>query len=79
VNGPATAHRSGPAIATGRVIAAQHPDDRAGSESRLTPGLVVAQAAYRAFGPEHTDWVRTVLDYHGLDGRPANRLADLAE
>jgi hypothetical protein len=31
------------------------------------------------FGPEHLDWVRTVLDYHGLDRRPADRLADLAQ
>jgi hypothetical protein len=44
----------------------------------LTAELAVIQAAHRVFGPEHLDWVRTVLDYHGLDRRPADRLADLA-
>jgi hypothetical protein len=45
----------------------------------VTPELAVIQAAQRVFGPEHLDWVRTVLDYHGLDRRRADRLADLAE
>jgi hypothetical protein len=55
-------------------------DARAGRAERgFTPELAVIQAAYRVFGPEHLDWVRTVLDYHGLDRRPAVRLADLAE
>lgn len=80
MNRPATAHQSGPVIAAGRLTAGQRTDDRAERfEGRLTADLVVAQAAYRAFGWEHTDWVRTVLDYHGLDGRPATRLAELAD
>jgi len=34
--------------------------------------------AYRVFGPLHPDRVRVVLDYHGLDGQPAGRLAEIA-
>jgi len=48
------------------------------SEIRLTPELVVTQAAYRLFGADHPDRVRTVLDYHGLGSHPADQLALLA-
>ena len=30
------------------------------------------------FGPLHPDRVRVVLDYHGTDGQPAGRLAEIA-
>jgi hypothetical protein len=52
--------------------------DDARSEVRLTPELVVTQAVYRVFGADHPDRVRAVLDYHGLNSRPADRLAMLA-
>lgn len=35
------------------------------------PPAVLSQLAYRVFGPLRPDQVRTVLDYHGLIGRPA--------
>ena len=41
-----------------------------------TPPVVLSQLAYRVFGPLRPERVRTVLDYHGLAGRPAGtRLA----
>jgi len=43
-----------------------------------SPTEVLSQLAYRVFGPLHPDRVRVVLDYHGLDGQPAARLAEVA-
>src|SRR5664279_6016082 len=43
-----------------------------------SPTEVLPQLAYRVFGPLHPDRVRVVLDYHGLDGQPAGRLAGIA-
>ena len=43
-----------------------------------SPTAVLSQLAYRVFGPLHPDRVRVVLDYHGLDGQPAGRLAEIA-
>ena len=43
-----------------------------------SPTEVLSQLAYRVFGPLHPDRVRVVLDYHGLDGQPAGRLAEIA-
>ena len=43
-----------------------------------SPTEVLSQLAYRVFGPLHPDRVRVVLDYHGLDGQPAGRLAEVA-
>jgi hypothetical protein len=67
-------------MVAGLVAAAPDVDGRSGGPERLlTPDFAVTQAAHRVFGPAHQDWVRAVLDYHGLDGRPADRLADLAD
>jgi len=44
----------------------------------LTPELVVWQVVQRVFGPLHPDRIGAVLDYHGLNGRPADHLAVLA-
>ena len=43
-----------------------------------SPTEVLSQLAYRVFGPLHPDRVRVVLDYHGLAGSPAGRLAEVA-
>ena len=39
---------------------------------------MLSQLAYRVFGPLRPDRVRVVLDYHGLAGHPAGRLAEVA-
>lgn len=36
-----------------------------------TPPAVLSQLTYRIFGPLRPDQVQTLLDYHGLTGRPA--------
>lgn len=36
-----------------------------------TPRALLSQLTYRVFGPLRSDQVRTMLDYHGLAGRPA--------
>ena len=41
-----------------------------------SPTEVLSQLAYRVFGPLRPDRVRVVLDYHGLAGHPAGRLAE---
>ncbi len=43
-----------------------------------SPTEVLSQLAYRVFGPLHPDRVRLFLDYHGLAGHPAERLAEIA-
>ena len=37
-----------------------------------TPPVVLSQLAYRVFGPLRSDQVRTMLDFHGLAGHPAD-------
>jgi hypothetical protein len=74
MNRPAFLHRGGPVHGAPDVYARADRPERG-----FTPDLAVIQAAHRVFGPEHLGWVRAVLDYHGLDRRPADRLADLAE
>lgn len=37
----------------------------------MTPPAVLSQLTYRVFGPLRLDQVQTMLDYHGLTGRPA--------
>ena len=43
-----------------------------------TPPVILSQLAYRVFGPLRPDQVRTMLDYHGLAGRPAGTLLAVA-
>lgn len=42
------------------------------------PPVVLSQLAYRVFGPLRPDQVRTMLDYHGLAGRPAGTVLAVA-
>ena len=44
----------------------------------VTPAQVLSQLAHRLFGPLRPSRTRIVLDYHGLLGRPAGRVADIA-
>lgn len=44
----------------------------------VTPAQVLSQLAHRLFGPLRPRRTRIVLDYHGLLGRPAGRVADIA-
>ena len=43
-----------------------------------SPTEVLSQLAYRVCGPLHPGRIRVVLDYHGLEGRPAAPLAEIA-
>ena len=43
-----------------------------------TPVALTSQLAHRVFGPLRRDRVRATLDYHGLAGRPAERVAEVA-
>lgn len=43
-----------------------------------TAAAVLSQLAHRLFGPVRMDRVRTMLDYHGLTGHPANSAAVVA-
>jgi hypothetical protein len=43
-----------------------------------TAAAVLSQLAHRVFGPIRMDRVRTMLDYHGLAGHPANSTAVIA-
>ena len=75
---PALLYGSEPSGSVPFALASTGEARNARPEIRLTPELVVAQAAYRVFGPGHPDRVRTVLDYHGLDTRTADPLSQLA-
>jgi hypothetical protein len=43
-----------------------------------TPDAVLSQLAHRVFGPVHRDRVRSMLDYHGLAGHPAEPIPRIA-
>ena len=44
----------------------------------ITAGEVVSQLTYRVFGPLRGSKVRSVLDFHGLAGRPAGSVSEIA-